>query len=621
VHDLAATTEDLMRANRPKLEAMVPGVFGPLEGGVLEALLAEAEWVSLRRGERLFREGDPGDSLYFLVGGRLEVRVARGGAEPGRLVNEVAAGAAVGEMALVTGEARTASVYAARDSVLARLSRRALDAFSERHPSILRGIARVLVERVRRKDLEAAGPRRRGRAAISTIALVPLGADAVFGAFAARLEAALAAHGTVATVSSAEVERALGIPGGAEERPGDARDHRIRAWLEERERRHRFTVYRADHAATAWSRRCVRSADEVLLVGRAGDPAGRAALEDALLAPEDASPVAAVHRSLVLIHDGRRARPEGTAAWLGARAVERHHHVRLDRAGDLERLARTLAGRSVALVLSGGGARAAAHMGVIQAAEERGIPIDLIVGVSSGAGVGAQYALGMRVPDMIALNDHVWGTVRPHRTFTPPIVSLVGSRGLDRAAREVAGDADVADTWIPFACLSTNLTTGRAVLHRRGPLWKALRATAALPGVFVPVVERGDLLVDGGVIDNLPWRAAAELNDGPIIAVDATADDDAATRVGDGDLPSSWQVLSSWLNPFGRPLAAPSALQIVMRAASVSAIASREAAAGEVDLLLRPPVGRFGMLDFRAVRELAKLGRNHALEMFAAWRG
>ena len=224
-----------------------------------------------------------------------------------------------------------------------------------------------------------------------------------------------------------------------------------------------------------------------------------------------------VREELVLLHPGTAQRPSGTAGWLAKRDLHAHHHVRLGDQTHMQRLARRLAGRALGLVLSGGGARGFAHVGVLRAMEELGIEIDLIGGTSMGALVGGQYARGLGLHESLELNRRF---ANPKQLFdyTLPLTSLMASRKLTRVMMGTYGDVRIEDLWRPFFCVSSNLTRAEAIIHRSGPLWEAVRASIAIPGIFTPILRGGDVLVDGGVMNNFPVDVMVRLCEGgPVI--------------------------------------------------------------------------------------------------------
>ena len=587
-------------------------LFGPLDDDVALAVAKQAEWLSLASGEVLFRQGEPGGSLYVVISGRLQaVHRAPDGSE--RVLGEVARGESVGEMAFFTGEARSATLAALRDSVLLRFSRDVFEEIVARHPQVTTGIVRLLVERMRR-SMRAQAP----GAAVANVAVVPARPELPATEFAARLAAALSAHGSTLHVNSARIDDLVGLPGAAQATERDALGARVAAWLDEQESALRFVVYEADAVDSPWTRRCIRQADRVLLVAPAdggGDPAVPGEAEAIVLAGAAAGRAATTNRTLVLVHPGGAAAPAlpaGTARWLAPRQVRDHQHLRWDRAADFERLARSLAGRSVGLVLGGGGARGFAHIGVIRALREAGVPIDIVGGTSMGAAIAAQCALGWDYDEMLAANARVWLELRPHYKVTVPLIAIVDNRKAMRCAELLYGTADVEDCWTTYFCVSSNLTTAQMVVHRTGALRWATMASASLPVFSPPIADGRHLLVDGALVNNLPVDVMREqMGAGRVIAVEVSLEDDETFAV--ERVPTPWEMLRSRVPPRpATPVRFPGIMETLVRSTLLGSIRREVEMAADADLCLRPPIERFGLLEFSAMKDIARSGYEYA---------
>src|SRR6266851_4381710 len=131
------------RLARDQLAIGLPKLFGPLDETMLQFVEERVEWVRLHAGDTLFTEGDKGEDLFFVLGGRLRALSA-----DGRVLSEMTRGESIGEIALLTGEPRTASVVAVRDSDLVRVSRRAFDEIVAKYPAVMQTIARIVVQRL-----------------------------------------------------------------------------------------------------------------------------------------------------------------------------------------------------------------------------------------------------------------------------------------------------------------------------------------------------------------------------------------------------------------------------------------------------------------------------------------
>ncbi len=324
--------------------------------------------------------------------------------------------------------------------------------------------------------------------------------------------------------------------------------------------------------------------------------------------------------SLVLLHPAGADRPRGTATWLDQRDVDEHHHIRVDEARDLDRLARHLAGRAVTLVLGGGGAKGFAHLGVVRAMRELGIPIDAVAGASMGAPLAAVVAID--TPD-----DQIVPTVARlyHKVldYTVPVSSMIAARRIVRAIDEGVGDRDVEDTWLPFFCVSTNLTRSRSEVHRRGSLALALRSSLSIPGVMPPVpFGEEDLLVDGGVLNNLPVDVARGFNPtGTVVASDVAPVLGPRARSAYGPSISGTKVLARRLTPGVKAPRVPALMATLTRSLMVSAAEQRDRgiAAGLADLHLQLDLRGVGLLDFEVCEPVAEQGYQESIERLTAW--
>jgi predicted acylesterase/phospholipase RssA/CRP-like cAMP-binding protein len=588
--------QELARAGaRGAISAQLGRVLEGLAPEAVDALAEETREVFLAGGDELFREGDPGDTAYLILSGRLRA-LRRDGAGGERVLQEMGPGEFVGEMPLVRPGARAATVRAVRDSHLGALAPEGFARVTERHPEVLRRVASLLVDRLRAQAEGAA----LARAPLRTVAVAPAGPGAPVGALAAGLELALGRLGGVRRIDAAgfaQARRELPLLGDA-----GAQEPRNAAWLAEQESAGGVLVYEGDPDAGAWTQRCLRQADHAVWVAPEA-PGDAPWLERALAESRCAA------RSLVAI-EGRPTLP--------TRASFRFA-LTLRAPPDFDRLARLLTGRAVGVVLGGGGARGLAHLGVLRALEEIGVPVDAIGGTSAGAVVGALVARGL---DAASVQEICRRHFRSVFDPTFPIVAMLRGRRIASRLAAVVGNRSIEGLAIPFLSVSTNLSRGAVRVHRSGPLLRAVRASLAIPGILPPVVEDGELLVDGALLDNLPVLAMRELTGGgPVVAVDVGAGFSSSPYP---DLPNELSGWSALRRRFGRSSpggSVPSIFDILMRSAMVSSIgaAGRAALREGIDLGITPPVQDFGLFAFDRVDEIAERGYRAAKEPVRAW--
>ena len=594
-------------AAQATLEATVRRCFAIPEQDAAATVMDALVPGVCRGGEWLFRQGAAGDSLYLLVRGLLQVWAdSTEGNEP-RLIAEIGPGETVGEIGLLAGGPRSASVRAVRDSLLLRLDAAAFDQLGRRRPEMIRHLAGGIAARLRDRTTGMPAQQR----SVRTIAVLPLDAGATAGALVERLATEL---GRVATTRLLAPDRlaAAGAPAppGA---LGAAVSPELVEWLALQEDEHRFVVYLGEAGHTAWSDLAVRHADLIIMAAAAaGDPAHRQ-WESSLLQGTNA-PLA--RQALVLLHEGAPTTLTGTARWLRDRRVDFHLHVRAGIAADVDRLVRVLTGDAVGLVLGGGAVRGLAHLGVYRALCEANIPVDWIGGTSIGAVLGAAMAQGPPPAELIDAARRGFLAGKPFNDFTLPLLSMLRGRRMDQlVANYFSGD--IEDLPLPFFCISSNLGDGVANVHDRGPLAAAVRASASLPGIFPPAVIDGRLVIDGGVLDNLPVDEMARRPVGQVIAVDVTSRNDYAVDY--TAVPSPWAVLAGRWLPFRRRYRVPGLMSLLLKATEIGTMASARAAGGRADLLLRPPVSRFRLTDVKAFDDIVQAGFDHARAALAGW--
>ncbi len=611
--DLAARVSEgaSRRLRQVQLVSHLTRLFPDIEAAALQALGRVVEWVSLPAGEVLFRQDEAGDCAYLVVSGRVRVALAdAGGGE--RVIGEISSGELVGEQAILLDTPRSATVYAGRDTDLARIPRDVFNELVQRHPAAMLRMFRTLVERTQ----TARHASRRRIAQPLALTLIALDPGLSQAQFAAPLLAELEKLGRTIELTPDDVDARLAKPGIAESDPGDPAYIRLRQWLHDTEESHRFLVYRTGERHPRWSERAIRQSDHVVFVADASRDPELRSVERAFRSLRTGR---APRASLVLWHRRDVERPTGTKRWLEARDVEAVYHVRDGDGGSFARLARLLAGCPLGVVFGGGGARGFAHLGVLRALGELGVPVDVIGGASIGAAVTGLTAQGRTIEQATAI---VTRSFRSLLDYTLPIAALLSGRRISAAIEGNYGEWDIEDLWLPYYCVSTNLTTARVVVHRRGDLTRAVRASVAIPGVLPPVVEGQDLLVDGGVLNNLPLDVMREINPtGPVIAVHVVPRHGPRAKADFGLSVSGWRLALGRLIPWRRPVPVPDVVTTILRAVFVSGEpeVARMIEDGLPDLHLSINASGIGLLAFGTVPAVEKIGYEAALEPLRQW--
>lgn len=404
---------------------------------------AALDWLQLGAGEVLYQQGDKSTDFYVVINGRLRsLHEKDTGVE---VLQEYGQNDSIGELDVITGVDRSDTVHTIRDTELVRIPAALFDAISTKHPATTVHFLRLIASRVRSAIQPGSRSKTNPNAPdkdvnLKTVCVLGSNRNVPVAQFAGKLKTSLEELGaSTSYLDQATVMRHLG-------RHAFARIGKLKSagWLADQEQHYRTVLYVADTPPSSqWTLTCIRQADLVLIVGMGDDPA-LGEYEKLLLATKTTA-----RKELILLHDERAVAPGSTRPWLRNRPwLHAHHHIELPglviphtkapaaihdpaavaafkhlrervetrikkyrglrpltrprrpaHMNDFARIARRLCGKQIGLVLGGGGARGISHIGMLQALEEEGVPIDSIGGCSIGSFVGGLYA---RETDLLA---------------------------------------------------------------------------------------------------------------------------------------------------------------------------------------------------------------------------
>ncbi len=620
------TAEPIVNAyQKEQLLTSLHRIFGEFDATMLTLLEPMLEWVEIGGGETLLRQHDTGDCLYFVISGRLQAYVTDSAGQR-QVIGEIIRGETVGEMAIFTGDPRSATIVALRDSVLVKLSQTAFEQVIAAYPAVSMNVTKLIINRLRTSQvIRHSGPRSAKKPVnICVLALHENGAEPISVAtrFAAELSSLLRRKGTTFVVSSEEVDNQFNQPNFAQvDKYNPAAYRQLTQWLDDQESQHEFMLYVTDSfrgELSEWTRRCLRQADEVLLLADAPQASNLTPVDEQYWMSEQQT---SVPHTLLLLHPPDTAHPQHTAQWLALRpAVKRHYHLRPELPRDMARLARILSGTSVGLVLAGGGAKGFAHIGVLRALQEWNIPIDVVGGTSVGGLVAATFSFDEAI-------EPTTRHLRKAALFNPtkdynvlPFISLVRGRRMEQMIQTCISDftgnptPHLEDSWLTFFTLSSNYTQAREEIHTRGAMLKYLLATSAIPGVFPPVIDGDDLLVDGGSFNNFPADVMSRFGVGKVIGVDLNIDKPRKLTM--EQIPSPKSLLRDWFRPKRqRKYRLPSLMSIMLNTTLLYSTARRTENIRHTDLYFNPDVSRYGMMNWASYDKIVQKGYEHAVEI------
>jgi lysophospholipid hydrolase len=624
------------------------------------------EYLQVNAGQVIYEQGEQSDSIFIILNGRLRAIQEREDKSI-KVLGEYGQGDSVGELEVLTDTLRPGSLHAIRDTELAKVPKMLFNSLAQEHPGITMKMSKILARRMRaimenplhshinERTTAAASGNPSSTVNLRTVCVLPITSGVPVVEFASRLMLALTQMGTsVVSLNQAAILNHLGRH--AFSKMGKLK---LSQYLADLEEKYGLVLYVADTSVQSpWTATCITQSDCILLVGLAEGSPGIGEYERFLLTTKTTA-----RRDLVLIHAERLCPPGLTRKWLRNRVWVNggHHHVQMSYKttpeptrqlnkrfrnvlkqrvqdlqaeiqkytsrkvrqtplysaetpfkGDFHRLARRLCGKSVGLVLGGGGARGIAHVGIIRALEEAGIPIDMVGGTSIGAFIGALYAWDAGIVPMYGRIKRFAGRMGSVWRFaldlTYPSASYTTGHEFNRGVYKTFGNYLIEDFWLPFYCNTTNISKSRVEYHTSGYVWRYVRASMSLAGLLPPLCDEGSMLLDGGYIDNLTVAHMKSLGADVIFAVDVGSLYDTTPHQFGDSLSGFWSIFNRW-NPFSSYPNPPSLSEIQSRLAYVSSVDALERAKNMPGCYyVRPPIDPFGTLSFGQFDEIYKVG-------------
>lgn len=605
------------------------------------------DWLFLESGRAVYRQDDDSDSTYIVLSGRLRSVITHPDGKK-ELVGEYGKGDLVGIVEMVTQNRRSTTVMAVRDSELAKLPEGLFNAMKLRYPIVVTRLIKLLGHRIlgawKKPNLKGTLEMEKNLPHLgnySTVAVVPSSDDVPLTAFTHELFHSATGIGPTLRLTSEEIKKMLGSS-----IMDHGNEYRLTGWLAQQEDNYRLIIYQCDYNYSLWTQRCVRQADCVLIVALGDKTPVVGKIEK-----EIEKFTVRTQKELVLLHHGSRTDlPSNTVAWLNMRNwISSHHHIKCPRRlfasksqskidetyskvittkpdihSDFSRLARWLTGTSVGLVLGGGGARGSAHVGMIKAIQEVGIPIDMVGGVSIGAFMGGLWCMER---DIIKVTQKAreWSMKmtcywRQLFDLTYPITAMFTGKHFNGTIKHIFDDIQIEDLWIPYFTVTTDISASGMRVHTHGSLWRYCRASMSLSGYMPPICDPNDghLLLDGGYVNNLPADVMRRHGAQHILAIDVGSQDDT-DHTNYGDSLSGWWVFWKRYNPFTTAVKVPSLPDIQSRLAYVSCVRQlEEVKNSEYYDYIRPPIDKYKSLQFNSFDEIREVGYGHGKIYFNA---
>lgn len=597
-----------------ELISTVP-LFQGVEPKLISELELQMEWIFLPGGETLMRQGDKADGMYVVVNGSLAYEVRN---DQGLVVSSgtFSKGDIIGEMALLTGEPRTATVVATLSCEIVKISNVAFESVFSKHPPSMLAITKLIADRFTKDRMG----KRTVKKTRSIITLFPLQKDLSVREFAHNLAGALKKIGRTTIIENRDFKKLKGD-----------REHAVSDLLEslyDLQDSHDFLILCPDFEDKLWTETILHHTNRILLLSDAKKAGGLSPEEIRFLgdSEETFGPI----RELVLLYSDSHEKPNNISNLTRIRKIDVVRHIRTYSNHGFESLARFITGRSIGLALGGGGAKGFAHIGLIKAMQEENIPIDMIGGTSAGALMASIFALGNDALNLERIAKALMSDKKTLNDYTFPVVSLIRGKKFNKVIKSFVGETMIEDLWLPYFAVATSLSKSQKVILDRGPLWKALRASASIPGILPPFFENNELLVDGAMLDNIPGAVMREKGADFVISVALASEGDSAAddifggiypKNNSGALPSAFRLLFKRIFSKAQNLKeAPNLLSLMMRATFVASDAAMAQAKAESDIFAELPVEQYGLFDWKKFYELVEIGYRYGKTHAKTWK-
>ncbi|MDM1020933.1 patatin-like phospholipase family protein [Acinetobacter sp. VNK23] len=571
--------------------------FAELDHATLETLASYCQICHLQTGQQLYQANDIANDVYVIAYGRVKLSSATG------LSTYLGRNELVGEMGAIANQPHHGTVHATRDTTLLSIPQPQFIEFIQSHPKVLFALSRLIIARSQ-PELQHIHAMSNSR----TLSVVPVSAHIPAIHLAEKLTEHLLRWPHVRLVTAAHVDALFGH--GFSQTPLDYGydDLKLRYWLASLEEKHCYVLYAAHRNNDEWSKRCLHQADRILILAEANQTPIQTKLVDVLNQYDWQSPI-----ELVLLRSDGDPSPH-TLQWKQLYHARAHYFIHPWAQADICAVARQISSKGVGLVLGGGGARGFAHIGLIRALEQLHIPVDIVGGTSMGAFVAALVACGFDSVEMAHIAYETFVARNYLNDYTMPRVSLIRGQRFHARLHAIFGHRRIEELKQTYYCISTNLSTGQAVIHDQGELATWVGTSMSVPGVAPPVAWHENLLCDGGVINNLPTDVMQNLERGTIIASNVSLHDDIRVP-GIGLEEPDQSALLNWNKIIkDKLLPAPRLAEILMRTATLASDTMIQAAAIErANLHIRMPIAGIGMFDWHKLDELVERGYEHAL--------
>ena len=592
------------------------GIFRGLYGEKMDykshkEIYKKGKWVFLEDNSNLFNYGEKSDSFYLLVTGLLKAYIPK----KGELieVGEIYEGEVIGEMGILTNEARSASIFATRDSVVFKIDLEKANEIIMQYPLVLLQVATKIADRLRKVQHS----NERHRTDIHSIVQLSSGKNHTkeIISIGNSLIDSMNKFNRSIVVSSKKVNEILNIESINAELERDKFYPALDDLVDNFTKENRYLLLLCDEEYTPWTTWCLAISDKnIFVVEESAGVSNTELLNKMNLSEKDIPIHLHDEKQLIIYHQSKNSFPSKTSSIIEMLPkISNHYHMSINNKNDSDRVSRLIAKKGIGLCLSGGGAKGNAHIGVYKALIEHNIPIDAVCGTSAGGIVASLIAFGYDPETIISRLKETYKR-NSFKEYTIPVTSIIATKKVIQDAIFLGNDMDIEDLWIPYFSIAVNISKSKLDVIDKGPVYKATRATAALPGILLPVIKDTSFLVDGGLINNMPGDIMLKKYGGKLISVSVSPQEDLDAKFNDFPNQSSYFIKKLLRINKKFPHEIPGLSNILMRSIFVASSNKIKEVIDLSDLFLDLQVKDVGLLEFEKIDESVEFGYEYAMK-------
>ena len=590
-----------IRLFNPEINSALKKIAKDIDKETIQELKKDLSWKTLQDSEILFNEGDPGDSCYIIMSGRVQA-IKNHGKENEFLLGELNRGDIIGDMALITEEKRSATIKSTKLTRLIYFSKETFNSVMYNNPKALMGVSRALINRLKYNDSK-------GGQKNLVIGIISLENELNTNCFLDFFTKNIKHFGSTNIIDEKNINSSEDL-------------FNFEILIENIISDTNFLILKSnDLSNTDWKSKILQYSDKILILGNQNQLKNISSEERTIF--NNYQNIDTDKLCLLINHAGKSEIPENTNSIKSIRNNIKAFHLKKISETDVKRIIRFITNNTIGLVLGGGGAKGFAHLGLYKAMNELEIPIDVIGGTSAGSIIAAQIALGLSLDEIIKLNKSV-NKLKMFKEYGFPYISLIKSKRIEKAAKLVGKNRNIEDLWIPFFAPATDLTNSKLKIFESGPVWEAIRSSGALPGIVVPHFKNKSALVDGGVLNNLPVDIMREKYNGNIISSSCSKDESDSTNL--KGIPNQLGLFLEKLFKKGgfnkKYNYVPTITELILKMSVVSSCRLTEENIKLSNLYLELPVENYGLTDFKdsAMLNMIDIGYKYSLEKLEEYK-